>query len=39
MLRFIRTFNTLKMAQAPPKPLITVVGATGTGKSDVKNMF
>jgi len=36
MLLFARAFSSIKMAQAPRKPLITIVGATGTGKSDVK---
>jgi DNA repair exonuclease SbcCD ATPase subunit len=35
MLRLIRTFSTVKMAHARRNPLIAIVGATGTGKSDV----
>ena len=35
MLRFVRNFGIYNMAKAPLKPLITIVGATGTGKSDV----
>jgi Tfp pilus assembly ATPase PilU len=34
-LRLIRTFSTVRMAHVPLKPLVAIVGATGTGKSDV----
>jgi hypothetical protein len=37
MLRFFKSFSTsTRMARAPARPLIAVVGATGTGKSDVR---
>jgi hypothetical protein len=36
MLSLGRFYGTLKMAQAPKQPLVAIVGATGTGKSDVK---
>jgi Tfp pilus assembly ATPase PilU len=36
MLRVFRSLNTpVKMARLPLNPLIAIVGATGTGKSDV----
>ncbi|KAH9866004.1 hypothetical protein J1614_008568 [Plenodomus biglobosus] len=35
MLRTIRSLSTVNMAQAPVKPLLAIVGATGTGKSDL----
>lgn len=36
MLRLTRSFSiSTRMAQAPVRPLIAVVGATGMGKSDV----
>jgi predicted GTPase len=38
MLRVFRSFSTpVKMARLPLNPLIAIVGATGTGKSDVSN--
>jgi hypothetical protein len=38
MLRFIELFRTFpRMAQAPKRPLIAIIGATGTGKSDVRS--
>lgn len=39
MLRLSRLYSILQMAQAPKHPLVAIVGATGTGKSDVKITF
>ncbi|CAI6332664.1 unnamed protein product [Periconia digitata] len=35
MFRTVRLFSTKRMAAAPAKPLIAIVGATGTGKSEL----
>jgi hypothetical protein len=39
MLRAINRFFAASMATAPAKPLVAIVGATGTGKSDVRTFF
>ena len=35
MFRAVRYLSTKRMTSAPVKPLVAIVGATGTGKSDV----
>lgn len=40
MIRALKYCTTARMAVTPPsKPLVAIVGATGTGKSDVRIAF